>query len=108
ELDQLMHQRQPNAGAFLGPSCRTLDSMKALEQPRYLTPRHTNAGIGNLQHGGRALPVQPDRNSSLQGKFEGIGEQVEDYLLPHLPINIQRFTKIATGDLEPQSRALHG
>ena len=45
QLDQLLHQRQPDAGALEGAAGLALDAMKALEHPIELVRRNADAGI---------------------------------------------------------------
>ena len=37
QLDQFLHEREPDSAAFLGAPARTFDAVEAVEQPRDLT-----------------------------------------------------------------------
>ena len=47
-LDQFMHQRQPDPRSFLGTPLRTFHSVKTLEQTRQLFFGNSNPGIADL------------------------------------------------------------
>jgi hypothetical protein len=47
QLDQLLHQRQPDAGAFEGAALRAFDAMEAVEQARQLVQRDAGARVGH-------------------------------------------------------------
>ena len=49
QLDQLLHQRQADAGALVRAAARALDAVEALEQARQLVRRDADAGVADRQ-----------------------------------------------------------
>jgi hypothetical protein len=82
QLDELVHQGQPDARALLRPTPRALDPVESLEQPGQLVPWDPRARVRDAQLHCVPAAVQPDLDPALEGELEGIGEQVEDDLLP--------------------------
>ena len=66
QLDQLLHQREADAGAFMGAAARALDAVEALEEARELCRGNAGAGVADgstavarrrwLQRGPRSRP----------------------------------------------------
>src|SRR6478609_4101281 len=73
---QFTHQRQPNSRSLKCSPSRALDPVEALEDSRQLFRGYASAGI---RHG--KLHIFPDdakanRDATLEGKLEGIGEKI--------------------------------
>ena len=49
ELDQFLHQRQPDAGALVRAAAALFDAVEALEHARQFLGRNAHAGIANGQ-----------------------------------------------------------
>ena len=49
QLDQLLNERQPDSGAFVGTGLGALDPMKTLEHPRALVLGNSHSRIADLQ-----------------------------------------------------------
>ena len=96
QLDQLLHQREPDAGALVGAAARALDPVEALEEARQLGRGDADAGVAHreLDAAPSAAP-QRDRDLALEGELEGVGEQVQDDLLPHLAVDVDRLGRAA-------------
>ena len=73
--DQLLHQRQPDAAALVGPAPRVLDPVEPLEQPGHLLGGDARAGVPHPQLGGVAGLPQRDGDLALEGELEGVGER---------------------------------
>ena len=50
--------------------------------------------------------AQLDGDAAVEGEFEGVGEQIEDDLLPHVAIDIDRLGRGGAVDARAQARAL--
>jgi hypothetical protein len=87
---------------------RAFDAVKALEQPRQIVRRDTYAGVAYLEFDLAAVDAQGNDDAAFQGEFEGIGQQVEHYLFPHIPIDEDRFRKGSAFDLQRQPGAFGG
>ena len=102
QLDQLLHQRQPDAAALVGAAPCVLDPVEPLEQPGHLLGGDARAGVPHPQLGGRPGLPQRDGDLALEGELEGVGQEVEDDLLPHLPVHEDRLGQRRTVHHEPQ------
>ncbi len=56
----------------------------------------------------RAVAARRTVDAALEGELEGVGEEVEDDLLPHVPIDVDRLRQRLAGDVEPEPRTLAG
>ena len=93
QLDEFLNQREANSGAFEGSTLLAFDAMKALEQARQLGLWNSNAGVADSQLRAPPIGCDPhiDRNFSLEGELEGVRDKIEDDLLPHVAIDIDRL-----------------
>jgi hypothetical protein len=90
---QLLHQREANTRALIGPPFRTLYPVKSLEQPRQLIRRNAGAGVGDCKLESTVFLRQRYLDGALEREFEGIGEKIENNLLSHLAIDINGLRK---------------
>ena len=88
--DQLLHQRQADAAALVGAGRAPRDPVEALEQVRQLVRRDAGAGVGArsaaARSAGRGQRTVDRRRSKVN--LRALREQVEDDLLPHLPVHV--------------------
>src|SRR5215213_4985095 len=72
--------------------------MEALEEVGDLGGGDAGAGVGDRELG--VIPGEPqaDGDLPLEGELEGVGEEVEEDLLPHLGVDV---------DLGAEQRAVH-
>src|ERR1700739_3344613 len=106
---ELAHQCKPDARALLGTAARAIDAVKALEDARQFLGRNAYAGILNDKIRHVADRGQTHRDPAHQRELEGVGEQVEHNLLPHVAINKGRGgpgRRRRALDLERQPRTL--
>jgi hypothetical protein len=80
--------------------------MKALEDARQLGLRDADARVAHRELG--RVPYRPERDADLapMGELEGVGHEVEDDLLPHVPIDEDRLGQRRTVHHELQPRPL--
>ncbi len=60
QAGQLLHQRQADAGAFVGPRATVLDAVEPLEHARQIGLGDADAGIGDAQLDAIAVPIAVD------------------------------------------------
>ena len=91
--DQFLHQRQADAGALVGAAPLALDAVEALEQRaaarRPGCRRRCRAPISSApsptpRAARRAMPP-------VEGELERVRQQVEDDLLPHVAVDVDRL-----------------
>jgi hypothetical protein len=87
---QLLHQSQPDPGALIAPALRALHSVETLEEVWKLALRDASAPIPHPQDRLAFFFSKGHLNFPLEGELEGIGEEIEDYLLPFLPVHVDR------------------
>ncbi len=90
QLHQLAYQRKADSAALVRTRCGTLDAMKPLEQSRNLLRRDAHARIFDGQRYILAPGLQAHCNNAFKCVLEGIRQQVENDLLPHLPVDMHQ------------------
>src|SRR5258708_5900934 len=98
QRNQLLHQGKADPCSLMRARLRPFDPVKTFEQTRQLRFRDTDAGICYGKLCEVTAPPEPDGDAALERMLEGIREQVEHDLLPHLPVEVDRFG---------QRRAIH-
>ena len=103
--DQLVDEREPDAGAFLRAGASALDPMKPLEDVPDLAVGNAHAGVAHAEfHHARTLEKrQVDR--TVERELQGVREKVQDDLLPHLPVHVDRLRQRWAVDHEFQAGA---
>ncbi len=91
QAHQLAHHRQPDSAALTRSRPRPLHAVEPLEQARQLVGRDAGAGVGDRQLRRAPVGAQPDPDAALEGELHGVGQQVEDDLLPHVPVDVDRL-----------------
>ena len=64
------------------------------------------AGVADPELGGPSDLPQRDGQAALEGELEGVGEQVQDDLLPHLAVDVDRPGQGGAVHLQPQAGPL--
>ncbi len=107
QLDELLHQRQANPGAFVAAALRALDTVEAIEDARQFLFGNAGTGIGN-RHQHSAVDLA-HRHGDAAGKreLESVGDEVEDDLFPHLAIDVHRNWQGRAVDDELEASLLH-
>ena len=108
ELDQFLDQRQADARALVGPAPRAFDAVEALEEVGEFRRRDAGPGIADDQFHGLPCRAQGDRDLAGEGELEGVGQEVEDDLLPHVPVDVDGLGQRRAVHDEPQPGPLAG
>ena len=97
-VDELVHQGKANSAAFERSAPCAFDPMEAFENPRQFVARNSGAGIADDQLRSRSVVggAHLDGNLAVERELEGIGNEIEDDLFPHFPIDIDRLRKLGT------------
>lgn len=103
QAHHLLHEGEADAGALEGAPLRARDPMEAVEQPRQLRGRDARAGIRDRQHGAVALPSHLNGDAAVQGELEGVREEVQYNLLPH--VGIERHEGVEGRAVDGQRQA---
>ena len=106
--DQLTDQREPDAAAFVGPGWRVLYPVKAIEQAGHLRRGDPPAGVRDAERGLPVLLAEPDVDGAVEGELQRVAQQVEDHLLPHLAVDVDRRAQRRTVHLVPHAGPLDG
>ena len=108
ETSQFLDERQPDARPFMRARPTVLDAVEALEHAGQVCLGNANAGVGHLQLDAIAAPAQFHRNPALERELEGVRQQVEENLLPHIPIDEHRFRQGIAVDDQREPRLFNG
>ena len=105
---QLLHQREANAGSLMGTSLRAGHAMEAFEDLRQLVIGYADARVVHDKLEMRTSLPQGNPDPAVVGELEGIRDEIEDNLLPHLAIDESFLVQRRAFDNEPQSGLLDG
>ncbi|GJE41573.1 hypothetical protein AEGHOMDF_0739 [Methylobacterium soli] len=108
EMRQLLHQREADARALEAAPLRTRHPVEALEQARQLRLGNAGSGVAHRQAGLPVRRFQRHPDPAREGELEGIRDQVEDDLLPHLAVDEDRLGEGRAGHVEAEARPLRG
>ena len=107
QLRELMDQGEPDAGAFLRASFGAFDPVEALEEPRNLIFRNADPRIGHFEHCLGSYAPQAHGDGACERELEGVREQVQYDLLPHLSIEKHRLIDRLAIDVECDAGGFH-
>jgi hypothetical protein len=82
--------------------------VEALEDARQLALGDAGAGVAHREHSLPALGADRDRDLAVESELEGVGDEIEDDLLPHVTVDIDRLGKWRAVDDESKACFLHG
>ncbi len=108
ESRQLLDERQPDARAFVRAGARVLDAMEALEHAGKISLGNADAGIGDAQLDAIAPRSQVHLDPAFEGELEGVRQQIQDDLFPHVPIHVHGFRQRIAADDERETCLFNG
>ena len=85
-----MHQREPDAGPFLRARPRAGDAVESVEDVRQLVRGDPDARVGDRELDLPAASGQRHAHLPLEGELQGVRDQVQQDLLPHVRIDQDR------------------
>ena len=91
KFDQLLDQRESDAGAFLRACAAAVHAMKAVEQTRQFFVGNADAGIAHGKNDLVACGFDGNFNDPFEGELQCVRKQIENDLLPHVSIDIDRL-----------------
>src|SRR3954464_3416768 len=103
---EFLDEGQADARALMRARRCAVNPMKPVEDFRQLTGGDAGTGVVHAQLYAVAVPPQRDTDAALEGELEGIAQEVEDDLLPHLAIDEDRFGQQRAVDVEVQTGLL--
>src|SRR5512142_593742 len=103
-----MNQGEANARAFERPAPLVLDTMETLEQMRQLFRGNANAGVADDQLRACAIAgvIYANGDRPFESELEGVGQKIEDNLLPHISIDKHLAGEVLALDVETDPGAL--
>src|SRR5579883_2852377 len=105
--DEFVHHCEPDSRALLGATQGAFHTMEPIEDPRELLRGNPDSGIAYVQEGAFRLPVKAHGDTPTKGELECVRQEIEDDLLPHLPIDVHRLTEIGAFHRERETGSLH-
>ncbi len=100
---ELLHECEADARAFMRSGARVLHAMEPLEDARQLGFRDAAAGIAHRKLHAIAEPSQRDGDFTVEGELERVGQEIEDDLLPHVPVHVHGLGQRRAVEDEPQA-----
>src|SRR5262249_20258381 len=94
------------SNAFIGAAARALDAVEALEQARDFVGRDAGAGVAHGQLGRVIALAHRHHELAGEGELEGIGQEIEDDLFPHLAVDVRGSRQRWAVDDEPHAGLL--
>src|SRR5580693_10090371 len=107
QFDQFLNQCQADPRAFVRPSSGALDAMEAFEHSLAMLLRDSDARVADTQFHYAVHRLQCEVNLSLERELQGVGEKIQDDLLPHVAIHVYRLREWLACDRKPQTRVFH-
>src|SRR5260221_10698899 len=86
KISKSLHEREPNSGPLLGHR-GPLDSMEPLEEMRQIFGRNADPRIGHRQSRLPGVDRKTDADPAFSGELAGVGEEIQQNLLPHLRVD---------------------
>jgi hypothetical protein len=106
QLDEFLHKSESDASAFdTSPAC-AFDPVEALEQTRQFVGGNANARVGDAHENSTPVAARLDRDPDLAvvRELERVREQIDQDLLPHFAIEIDRRGEPLGFDGKAQAR----
>src|SRR5262249_48839462 len=107
-LHELTHQRKPDAGALVGPRAGVAHALESLEHLRQLDCGDAYSGIANRQLDAVASAPQADLDFALERELESVREKIQNDLLPHVAVDVDRFGERLAIDDQRKTGAFDG
>jgi hypothetical protein len=108
QAHQFLHEREPDARALLRPGASALDTVKPLEEARQFMLGNTDTGISDYELGHVANSVERDDDFSFECEFEGVRQQIQNDLLPHLTVDEHWLNQFVALHSEPETSPFNG
>ena len=102
-IHKLLHESQAYAAALMAATARIFNAPEPLKQVMKLLFRDACSGVGDFEEGIRAVSRNGYSNFAFKRGLQGIREQIENNLFPHLPVNVDRLRQWWTVHGEPQA-----
>jgi hypothetical protein len=91
QVDQLVHEREPDSRPLVAAAARPLDAMESLED--VLVLGDARAGVAHGELCASVTPAQANRDLALERELERVRHEVEDDLLPVRAIDVDSLGK---------------
>ncbi len=90
---EIADQCEADACPLVGSRLRAAHAMKALEELRQVVGRDAHTGVAHAQLGAVTGAPKRDGDAAFKGKFQRVGEQVEENPLPHRAVDEDGLVK---------------
>ena len=88
--DELVHEREPDAAALVAAPARAVDAVEALEQPRAAPPPGCRRRCRRPRSTARRPCAHAQLDPALERELVGVREQVQEDLLEHVRVGVDR------------------
>ena len=100
-------QCEADARPLVGPPRCALHSIEALEDTRQVLLVDAGPCVANEKPRDARIGLDADGDLPFEGELKGVGDEIEDDLLPHLPVDENRLGDGAAIQGELQTASLH-
>src|SRR5579872_6399730 len=101
-------QGQTNSTSFMSSAWHVGDTVESLEQFRDGVRGDADSCVANTKLGHVSNAMDSDRDLALKGEFERVGDQIQNNLLPHIAIDVDRFPEVGAIYSQAQSSFIGG
>ena len=108
QSDQFLDQGQADPAALVGARPRVLDPVKPFEQTRNFVGGDSDTGVGDDDRGLITFSAYPHRDCAVERELQCVRQQVEQHLLPHVRVDIDRLVQRCAVHDQRQTRPLDG
>src|SRR5579863_10184454 len=92
----------------MGSTARIWNSIESLEQFGYGFGGDSHSRVPDAKLSRASHSMYTDSNFSIKGELEGVRNQIQNNLLPHITINVYRLAKIVAIHYQSQARFVRG
>ena len=107
-LHQFLHQREADSAPLMAPAPSAVDAPEALEKVGQIALGNAGPGIRDGELHMVVLGTDRHPDLAVESGFQGVGNKVENDLLPHVAVHIDRLGKRRAIHLKLESAPLHG
>ena len=105
---ELLHEREADTGPLVRSAPRVRHAMESIKDLRQLVGGNADARVRDVDD--RRIPpiAHADGDATVERVLEGVGQEIEYDLLPHLPVDVDARGQERRVHVERESRAVGG
>src|SRR5580658_7993005 len=108
ESNELLDERETDAGAFVAARMCALDAVEAFEDARQVLLTDADARIRHFELYAVWDLAQAHRDAPFERELERVRQEIQDNLLPHVPVDVECLGERRAVDVEREVRSFEG